>query len=259
MLPIPSIPRFALVLLAALLLIPTAARAEAPAQEGPLPDPTWPAAAPRPDVHAPTPRAAWTAQITRTVPARAKPDPGARVVRRLGTRAQWWGGPEVLLVLGARTVRDELWLDVLVKGMPAGSHGWIPASAARLTRTDRRIVVDLSERTLVFQRAGRTRLRTRVVIGAGATPTPIGQFAVDATPAVPRSAKLGPRVLAVVAYSRTLTEYDGGLPQTAIHASDYLGSPLGSAESHGCVRAPQGVVNQLLKLAPRGTPVLIQR
>lgn len=244
----------------AVALAPAAARAQAetpPAQEDPLPEPSWPA--PGPDVHGPTPRAAWTAQIRRPVPARAKPEPRARVVRQLGTRAQWWGGPEVLLVLGAKTVRGELWLDVLVKGMPAGSHGWIPAEAARLRRTDRRIVVDLSERTLVFQQRGRTRLRTRVVIGAGATPTPIGQFAVDATPAVPRSAKLGPRVLAVVAYSRTLTEYDGGLPQTAIHASDYLGSPLGSAESHGCVRAPQGVVNKLLKLAPRGTPVLIQR
>ena len=253
-------PRLLPVLLAAAAAAaPAALEPGARAHEGPLPDPTWPAAAPAPAVHAPTPRAAWTAQIGRPVPARAEPDPDARVVRRLGTRAQWWGGPEVLLVLGARTVGDRLWLDVLVKGMPAGSHGWIPASAARLRRTDRRIVVDLSERTLAFQRAGRTRLRTRVVIGARRTPTPIGQFAVDAMPAVPRSALLGPRVLAVVAYSRTLAAYDGGLPQTAIHAAEHLGAPLGSAASHGCVRAPQPVVNRLLTLARRGMPVLIRR
>lgn len=225
-------------------------------------DPSDPAAPldppPLPAVHAPTVRSAWTARIVEPVVARAKPDPRARAVRSLGTRAQWWGGPEVLLVLGARTVAGELWLDVLVKGMPAGSHGWIPLKAALVSRTDRRIVVDISARTVVFQRAGRTALRSRVVVGARATPTPTGQFAIDATPAVPRSAKLGPRVLAVVAYSRTLAEYDGGLPQTAIHAAEYLGDPLGTAASHGCVRAPQAVVNKLLKLAPRGTPVLIQ-
>ena len=211
------------------------------------------------EVRGPTARAAWTAQVLRAVTARAKPSHRARPVRRLLTRALWWGGPEVLLVLGARTVDGERWLDVLVKGMPAGSHGWIPADATRLRTTDRRIVVDVSARTLVFQRAGRTKLRTRVVVGAPGTPTPIGQFAVDAVARVPLSAQLGPRVLAVVAYSRTLAEYDGGLPQTAIHASEYLGAPLGTAASHGCVRAPQRTVDRLLTLAPRGTPVLIRR
>lgn len=252
----------------ALALVPAAAAEPAtPTGQAADPTPAEPPVAPGepaeppvpvPQIHGPTPRAAWTARILEPVTARAKPNPRARAVRRLGTRAQWWGGPEVLLVLGMRVVDGEPWVDVLVKGTPAGSHGWIPGRAADLTRTDRRIVVDLSARTLVFQRAGRTKLRSRVVVGARATPTPTGQFAIDATPAVPRSAKLGPRVLAVVAYSRTLREYDGGLPQTAIHAAEYLGAPLGSAASHGCVRAPQAVVNQLLKLAPRGTPVLIR-
>lgn len=245
----PSLPRLALAALALLLAGPAAARAE---RAGPAERASAPA------VHAPTPRSAWTARIVRPVPARAAPDPRARVVRRRGTRAPWWGGPEVLLVLGAREVGGTRWLDVLVKGMPAGSHGWIPAGAARLRRTARRIVVDRSARTLVFQRRGRTRLRTRVVVGAAATPTPLGQFAVDAAPAVPRSARLGPRVLALVAYARTATA-DGGLPQTAIHAFEQLGAPLGAAASHGCVRAPQAVVDRLLRLAPRGTPVLIRR
>ncbi|WP_183338356.1 L,D-transpeptidase family protein [Conexibacter arvalis] len=250
----------ALLLLVVLALAPAVASA-ADRQEPPPSDQSGqeaPGDAPGPEIHGPTPRAAWTARIVDPVVARVRPHPRARAVRRLTPRAQWWGGPEVLLVLGSRVVDGERWLDVLVKGMPAGSHGWIPEYAATVRRTDRRIVVDLSARTLVFQRAGKTRLRSRVVIGARGTPTPTGQFAVDAAPSVPRRAKLGPRVLAVVAYSRTLTEYDGGLPQTAIHAAEYLGAPLGSAASHGCVRMPQRLVNRLLALAPRGTPVLIQ-
>ncbi|MDR9370175.1 L,D-transpeptidase, partial [Conexibacter sp. JD483] len=208
---------------------------------------------------APTARAAWTARIAEAVAARAQPREQARAVRWLSPQAPYWGGPEVLLVLGSREVDGELWLDLLVKGMPAGSHGWIPASAARLARTDRRIVVDLSERSLVFQRGGRTQLRTRVVVGAPATPTPVGQFAVDAIAPEPRGSLLGPRVLALVAYSRALARYQGGIPQAAIHASELIGDPLGTAVSHGCVRAPQALVNRLLTLAPRGTPVLIQR
>lgn len=210
-----------------------------------------------PEVAAPTALAAWTAEIEQAVVARAAPDPRARAVRHLLPWARWWGGPEVLLVRDARVVDGERWLDVLVKGTPAGSHGWIPAHAAKLRRTDRRIVVDLSARTLEFQRAGRTTLRTRVVIGARATPTPVGQFAVDAAVAMARSARLGPRVLALVAYSPTLRVYEGGLPQTAIHAAEPLGAALGTDVSHGCVRAPQRVVDALLRRAPRGTPVVI--
>lgn len=214
---------------------------------------------PAPSLQPPTARAAWTARIVTPIPARAQPRDHARVVRQLTTQAPYWGGPEVLLVLAAREVDGALWLDVLVKGMPAGSHGWIPATAARLARTDRRIVIDLSERSLVLQRGGRTELRTRVVIGAAATPTPIGQFAVDAVADEPPGSLLGPRVLALVAYSRSLARYQGGIPQAAIHASELIGDPLGSAASHGCVRAPQEVVNRLLTRAPRGTPVLIRR
>ena len=70
---------------------------------------------------------------------------------------------------------------------------------------------------------------------------------------------LGPRVLAMAAYSRALARYQGGIPQVAFHAYEKLGAPLGTASSHGCVRIPQAKLTRLLRLAPRGTPVLIRR
>lgn len=258
-----SIARAVLTCAAALLLglvAPAFAVAAAPAPGASAAAPAEPgerAASPQP--HGPTARAAWTARIVEPVAARSAPRADAAAVRQIGTVAPFWGGPNVLLVLGSRTVGGERWLDVLLKGMPAGSHGWIPARSALLARTDRRIVVDLSERTLVFQQGGRTRLRTGVVVGAPESPTPTGQFAVDAVADEPAGSVLGPRVLALVAYSRTLAHYQGGIPQAAVHAFDQLGDPLGTAASHGCVRAPQAVVNRLLTLAPRGTPVLIRR
>ena len=70
---------------------------------------------------------------------------------------------------------------------------------------------------------------------------------------------LGPRVLAMAAYSRALARYQGGIPQVAFHAYEKLGAPLGAAASHGCVRIPQAKLTRLLTLAPRGTPILIRR
>ena len=216
-------------------------------------------AGPGPAVAAPTPRLAWTARIVEPVAARAQPRERARQLDVLPKTAPFWGGPNVLLVTGVKTVAGERWLQVLLKRMPAESRGWIPASAALVARTDRRIVVDLSDRRLLFPRAGRTQLETSVVIGAPETPTPTGLFAVDAIADEPPENLLGPRVLALVAYSRALARYQGGIPQAAVHAADYLGDALGTAASHGCVRAPQGVVLRLIALAPRGTPVVIQR
>jgi lipoprotein-anchoring transpeptidase ErfK/SrfK len=102
-------------------------------------------------------------------------------------------------------------------------------------------------------------LRDRVVIGAPATPTPTGQFAVDAAVDQPRGSVLGPRVLALTAYSRALARYQGGLPQVAFHGYERLRAPLGAAASHGCVRMRQATLTTLLRLLDRGTPVLIRR
>jgi hypothetical protein len=75
----------------------------------------------------------------------------ARVIDHLGRRAPFWGGPNVLLVLGARTVGGSTWVRVLFKHPPAEAGD-----------------------------AGRVRWRSQAVVGAPATPSPTGLFAVDA-------------------------------------------------------------------------------
>ncbi len=205
----------------------------------------------------PSARSAWTARVL--APAEARQHPGRGPVLQLaGVRAPFWGGPNVLLVLDARTVGGIDYVKVLLKRMPAGTAGWIRADRARLSRTTRRIVVDLSARTIAVQDGGRTRFSARVVVGKPSTPTPRGQFAIDAPVDQPRGSELGPRILAISAYSRALARYQGGLPQVAFHAYEKLGAPLGSASSHGCVRMAEATLRRLLRLAPRGTPVRIR-
>jgi len=205
------------------------------------------------------PTAAVAYDATVVAPAGATVHPGRGAVRQVvGVHAPYWGGPNVLLVLDAKTVDGVAYVKVLLKRMPAGSGGWIPADTVRLARVRRRVVVDLSARSLTVWDRGRTIIRDRVVIGARETPTPTGQFAVDAPVDQPASAKLGRRVLALAAYSRALARYQGGLPQVAFHAYEQLGAPLGAAASHGCIRMRQATLTRLLGLLERGTPVLIR-
>jgi lipoprotein-anchoring transpeptidase ErfK/SrfK len=202
-------------------------------------------------------KSAWTARVLGPVDATERPGEGA-TLQTLEREAPYWGGPNVLLVLDAKRVDDVDYVKVLLKRMPAGLAGWVPAKDVKLSRTTRRVIVDLSSRTVTIRDRGRMLARGRAVIGAPSTPTPRGLFAVDAPVDQPASARLGRRILAISAYSRALARYQGGIPQTAFHAYEQLGAPLGAAASHGCVRVAQKTLDRLLRLAPRGTPVLIR-
>jgi lipoprotein-anchoring transpeptidase ErfK/SrfK len=219
----------------------------------------FPAAARAAELPAPPgAKSAWTARVLEPTEARLHAGRG-RVLQALEHRTPFWGGPNVLLVLDTASVDGVGYVKVLLKRMPAGSGGWVPAADVELARTTRRAVVDLSARTVTGRDSGRRILSDRVVIGARSTPTPRGQFAIDAAVDQPKGSPLGPRVLALAAYSRALARYQGGIPQVAFHAYEQLGAPLGAAASHGCVRMRQATLSRLLKLLPRGTPVLIRR
>ena len=87
---------------------------------------------------------------------RARSPGSGRTLQVVGTRAPWWGGPNVLLVLDARVVDGTGYVKVLLKRMPAGSKGWIRADRVDLQHTAQRVVVDLSERTVDCSARGAT-------------------------------------------------------------------------------------------------------
>ncbi|MDA0185249.1 L,D-transpeptidase [Solirubrobacter phytolaccae] len=240
------------------MLLAACATAPAAAQE-PVPEAT-PQATPEASVPAhprPTARSAYTARVTAPTVARTKPGRG-RTLDTVGTRTPFWGGPNVLLVLDARVVDGQAYVKVLLKRMPAGSSGWIRADRVKLERTRRRVVVDLSDRTVTLLKGGRRTFRAKVIVGAKATPTPTGLFAADAPVDLPGGNELGRRILAITAYSRALARYQGGIPQIAFHEYEQLGAPLGTAASHGCVRMARATLAKLRREVPRGTPVLIR-
>lgn len=213
-------------------------------------------AAAAPDPLSPTGTHSWRARVERPVWASSAPGGGVRL-SRLGRSAPYWGGRNDLLVTASAAYNGERWVQVLLKQPPAGSRGWVPASAVHLLRTRLNVRIDLSARRLTVRRGARPLLSTPTIVGKRSTPTPRGLFAVDALVRLPADNQLGSLVVAVVAYSRTLETYGGGLPQMGIHAYERLGDPLGTARSHGCVRVPTAAVRRIARLVVRGAPVRV--
>lgn len=165
-----------------------------------------------------------------------------------------------LLILGEKTVNDRLWLRVRLPSRPNGSKGWIRAERTYRHRLIHRIVVDRSARTLYLFRNNRLWKKSRIVVGAAATPTPLGKFAIWDRYRPGANSSLRPWVLEITAHSEKLRRYEGGEGRVALHGMrDELKVPLGSAASHGCMRLPDWLINLLARKMSLGTPVTVRR
>ena len=121
-----------------------------------------------------------------------------------------------------------------------------------------RIVVSLADRRLYAQRAGVILRSFPVVVGARATPTPTGSFAVSERIALPDpDGFYGSWMLTLTAHSTVLDTFQGGDGRVALHGRGgaSFADPLGSATSHGCIRLDNTAIGWLARIAEPGTPV----
>jgi lipoprotein-anchoring transpeptidase ErfK/SrfK len=212
---------------------------------------------------APTPELAWTAEVNRPVAVRAAPRNGARVVDRIDTFTTYWRRQEQLLVLSpvqTDPATGRRWVLVRLPDRPNGAQGFVPLDAITLGATHNRIVVRVGARRVELWRSGKRVASFTAAVGTGATPTPIGLFAVqDPVPSSPsQRSYLGPYIITLTAYSPVLTSFMGGNGLVAIHGTNAT-SQLGQAVSHGCVRVTNDAVTRLFAIAEPGTPVEILR
>ncbi len=150
------------------------------------------------------------------------------------------------------------WIQVLLPTRPNGATGWVQRSKVRITATDVQLVVDLSRRLLTVNRANHAVMKARVAIGSVTNPTPTGAtYITELLDTGKPNGAYGPFAFGLALHSNTLTEFEGGNGQVAIHGTN---SPtlIGQRVSHGCVRLNNADVLRLvsLKLA-LGTPVFI--
>lgn len=171
-----------------------------------------------------------------------------------------WGQSLRLLVLRDATDEDgDIWLRIQLPIWPNGQAGWVAASDVRLAEVDERVVVDLSERSLVRLREGRPVATLPVAVGSTATPTPPGRYFVWAKVETDRpSGAYGSFILGLSGFSESIEPWEEwpGQPRLAIHGTDDPGD-AGQAVSKGCVRVLNALLRRLRDV-PMGTPVVIQ-
>ncbi|HEY6758064.1 MAG TPA: L,D-transpeptidase [Baekduia sp.] len=177
--------------------------------------------------------------------------PHGRVVATIKTKTNF-KSPTILAVAARRPG----W--VLVRTSVETHHvGWLPLKAGHLFSEPRSIVIDLSKQTLSVFHRGRLTDTYRVAVGTDATPTPRGKFAVtDRLTTGTPNGDYGCCILALTAHQPKIAQGWGGGDRVAIHATPHTWT-IGRKISHGCVRATNDALRQLMRHARLGMPVTI--
>jgi lipoprotein-anchoring transpeptidase ErfK/SrfK len=171
---------------------------------------------------------------------------------RVDAATAWSRHAQVMLVLDATTHGGRAWVKVLLAKRPNGSTGWIPRDRVVLRHSRYWIDVRKRARQVTIYRDGRLLRRLPAVLGAPATPTPVGLAAIYERNRQPNpNGALGPWVLALTSLSDVLKSFGGGPGRIAIHG----GGGAGRVGSHGCIRVGNGEVSWLAARVSAGTPV----
>jgi hypothetical protein len=179
--------------------------------------------------------------------------PGGHAYGRLTTKTPF-GSRQVMLVVRA----SGRWL--AVRNPLAGNRrlGWIPHQAVSLREVTWRIDVSLTRRRVTVSDNGHVLRRFRVAIGAPASPTPTGDFAV--TDRLHTGDPTGPYGCCILALSATsphaIQGWSGG-NRIAIHSTPETSS-IGLPVSHGCMRLTLAEGSWLVRHVPQGTPTVIR-
>jgi hypothetical protein len=177
--------------------------------------------------------------------------PGGRPLVRLGSRSPL-GGP---LVFGVVGVRGQ-WVQVTAASLPNGRFGWAEFGRdVRVEAVQWTLRASLSRRQLLVLRDGRLMRRIPIGIGARASPTPTGRFAVSDKLTGPFGPAFGCCILALTARQPRLPP--GWNTSVTYYVAIHAGSGQGTAVSAGCLHATETDVRYLMRAVPLGTPVEI--
>jgi lipoprotein-anchoring transpeptidase ErfK/SrfK len=149
-----------------------------------------------------------------------------------------------------------LWYRLNLPIRPYGQKGWIPASAADVRTTTRRLVVHRGSKVLVVLNRGRRIFRTRVAVGRPDRRTPLGSFYVAAKYRPPLNALVSAYALELSAPAGLPDFLRGGV--VGIHGTPATWS-IGKEASNGCIRVRSSAAYRLKRLVPVGTPVSVVR
>lgn len=175
--------------------------------------------------------------------------PGSARVLAVVGRTSEFGSPTTLAVVAFHG----RWVEVISTKLGNDVHGFVPLRQVWLRHDPVAVDVDLSQRWLRVWRAGVVERRIDVAIGAAASPTPIGRFAVTDELAGYAPGAYGCCILALSGHQTRLPSGWTGGDRLAVHG----GGGIGSAVSSGCLHAAEPDLRWLMRRLPLGTQVVI--
>lgn len=149
------------------------------------------------------------------------------------------------------------WLRVKLAVRPNGSTGWVRVGEVSLSSTPYRVVVEVGAHRVSVYQGNDLLFQDAIAVGKPRSPTPLGDFYVDAIwPLADARGVYGPFQLSVAAFSDVLKSFGGGQGQIALHGTNAPGL-LGTSVSNGCIRLRNETITRLAQTAPVGTPVQV--
>lgn len=144
--------------------------------------------------------------------------------------------------------------NVQVPMRPNGSTGYIRKSEVDVISTDQRILIDLSDRSVIVWEGDDIVFDTTGTIGQPSSPTPTGSFYVRNVFEWYADSIYGPYVIPLSAYSEAIDQINGGDAVVAIHGTQRP-DLMGAAASLGCVRLDNDTLRELAAIIEPGAPV----
>jgi lipoprotein-anchoring transpeptidase ErfK/SrfK len=194
-------------------------------------------------------------RVPRTLPALARPQPGARQVGVVPAGSKYFGIPIVAWV--EDTSADGRWGLVELPYSWPRREGWIRIAGLDRRTTRIRVEVDLSQHLVTVTKLGRVLFRAPGATGRSSSPTPVGDYFV--TDRVPFSvgSSLGSYAFGISGIQPRLPAGWSGGNQLAIHGTNQPSS-IGQSASAGCVRVSESSLARLKPLLVYGTPVIVR-
>ncbi len=168
------------------------------------------------------------------------------------------GSPLVFLVVEGSAAGTSDMIEVYLPVKPNGSTGWVRRVDVVLSDNPYRVEVDRAAYELRVYKRNVLWIETKVALGTGATPTPVGRFYVlELLEPTDPGGLYGPFAFGLSGFSEVLERYeDADEAIIGIHGTNEP-EALGSDVSHGCVRIDNKVIKELADKLPLGTPVVI--
>ncbi len=189
--------------------------------------------------------------------ARKAPDVSAKVIKSFG-RKSVLGAPQVFLVQQQVTgPAGDLWLKVLLPMRPNGTSGFVPLVDVSLSKTMYRLKVVRNKFQVNFYEGCDLVKRFKAGIGTGETPTPVGNFYLQALYKLPNpNTVYGTYAYALSGYSDVIKNWKyGGI--IGLHGTNDPKGSIGRYVSHGCIRMRNVDIESLVPRLPLGTPIEI--